>query len=261
MSQKQRLLEDKVAWVTGGASGYGKHYAMRLAQEGCKVAICDVDETGGKAVAKEIQEKSGGKVFFKKVDVRIKSEVDLFAKEVCEHLNGLDIAVSNAGVMGGAPFLELEESEWDRIIAVNLKGCFLCAQAAGKVMVEHKIPGNIVNIGSDAAFFGQRNIAHYATSKAGVVMLTKVMALELAKYGIRVNCLCPGIARTEGLLGGATGEERERLEERVKKTPLGGRAANLEEIANCLIFLVSPQSSYVTGHAFVADGGFTAGLG
>jgi NAD(P)-dependent dehydrogenase (short-subunit alcohol dehydrogenase family) len=261
MKQKERLLENKVAWVTGGASGYGKCYAMRLAEEGCKVALCDLDEAEGKTVSEEIQKKFGVKVLFKKIDVRTKSEVGLFAKEVFEHFNGLHIAVNNAGVMGSSPFLELEEREWDRILDVNLKGCFLSAQAAAKVMVEHKIPGKIVNISSDAGVFAQPNLAHYSTSKAGVVMLTKVMAFELATYGIHVNCLCPGPAKTKGQMASLNTEDaRKGLEERIARTPLGGRSPTFEEMANCLIFLVSSHSDYVTGDVLVVDGGFTAAL-
>ena len=259
--EREKLLKNKVAWVTGGASGLGKHYAMRLAEEGCKTAICDVAETEGEAVAKAIQEKSGNEVFFKKVDVTIKTEVDTFAEELFEHFSGLDIAVNNAGVIPSSPFLELKESEWDRVLGINLKGCFLCSQAAAKVMVEHKIPGKIVNIGSDAGIMGRPNGAHYGASKAGVIMLTKVIAFELARYGIHVNCLCPGPVKTKGqIINWTTEAARERYQERIGKTPLGGRGGTFEEMANCLIFLVSSQSDYVAGHALVVDGAYTAAL-
>ena len=262
MKQKENLLKDKVAWVTGGASGYGKRYAMRLAEEGCKVAICDVDDTKGKATVEKIKEEFGGEVFFRKVDVRIKRQVDLFSREVYEHFGGLDIAINNAGVMGSSPFLELEESNWDRILDINLKGCFLCSQAAARIMVEHKIPGKIVNIGSDAGVFAVPNLAHYSTSKAGVIMLTKIIAYELAQYSIHVNCLCPGPLETKGQVASWTDETAGvGFRERVKRTPLEGRSPTLEEMANCLIFLVSPQSNYVTGQALVVDGGYTAALG
>ena len=256
-----KLLENKVAWVTGGASGYGKQYALRLAKEGCKIALCDANEAKGEKVAQEIQEKYGKKVLFKKVDVRMKKEVDLFAEEVFEQFNGLDIAVNNAGIWRSSPFLKLEESEWDQVLDTNLKGCFLCSQAAAKVMVEHKIPGKIVNIGSDSGVIGRSDSAHYSTSKAGVIMLTKVIAFEVAKYGIHVNCLCPGPAYTEGVMANLTSEDaRKKFKERVDKTPLKGRALSFEEIANCLIFLVSPESNYVTGQVLVVDGAYTAAL-
>ena len=124
--EKGKLLENKVALVTGGASGFGKQFAMRLANEGCSVAICDIDIAKGETVAKEIHEESGCKVFFQKADVTIKSEVDSFVKEVFGHFNGLDIAVNNAGIITSSPFLELSEEEWDRCLDINLKGCFFC---------------------------------------------------------------------------------------------------------------------------------------
>lgn len=264
MSNKQengKLLENKVALVTGGASGFGKRFAMRLAEEGCNIAICDLDEAKGETVAREIQEEFGCKVFFKKADVRIKSEVDSFVKEVVDHFNRIDIAVNNAGIIPGSPFLELTEEEWDRCLDINLKGCFLCTQAVAKAMVENKVKGKIVNISSDSGIVGRPGGAHYGSSKAGVILMSKVAAYEMAEFGIHINCLCPGPVKTEGQIVNFTTEAaKKRYKTRVSKTPFGGREATFDEMANCMIFLVSSQSDFVTGHALVADGGYTAAM-
>jgi NAD(P)-dependent dehydrogenase (short-subunit alcohol dehydrogenase family) len=251
------LLEGRSAIVTGGAQGIGRACAERLAQEGAKVVIADVNARAGAAAAKAIA-KAGGVALFTACDVARKADVDrLIAAAVAAH-GRLDVLVNNAGVVDDVPFLDLAEAEFDRIIATNLKGAFLTAQAAARQMAAQlartprSTPGAIVNMSSINAWFGLPDHAAYAMSKGGIMQLTKSMAVALAPLGIRVNAVGPGTIETP-LIKDVVKDAAFRKKV-LSRTPLG-RFGRPEEIAAVVAWLASEEASYLTGTTIYADGG------
>lgn len=245
-------LNQKVAIVTGGARGIGKQIALTFSREGARVVIADIREM--ETVAREIRD-SGGEVMTVKTDVTKKKEVERLVEETMAQFKKIDILVNDAGISRRVPFLEMSEEDWDAVLNVNLKGVFLCSQAAAKHMVKQK-HGKIINM---ASIYGLNNVsprqAQYAASKAGVVQLTKVCALELGPFGINVNAMAPGMVVTDILSVGRSPEEvKERIERRSKMTALG-RVAIPQDIANLALFLASEDSSHITGQTIVSDGG------
>ena len=253
MSIPSFSLEGKVALVTGGRRGIGKAIALAFAEAGADVAVCDSVVEDGElgAVAEEIQ-RLGRRSLAVQADVSRKTDVDNLVQKAMDEFGVIDILVNNAGIGDGAPLLGLDEDGWNRVIDVNLKGCHLCSQAVAKGMVERK-KGNIISIASIAGIWGSHapNSA-YNISKAGVIMLTKVLSQKLGNYGIRVNAIAPGLVKTE--LTRLVWSDPERLKQWVAGIPLG-RAAEPGEMAGIALFLASEASSYITGHAIVADGG------
>lgn len=249
------LLSGQVAIVTGGGQGIGSACASRLAAEGAKVVIADVnDKTGAKAV--EAIADAGGVARFIHTNVAEKLDVHNLVASTLEAYGQLNVMVANAGVVDDMAFLELEEGEFDRIIATNLKGTFLCCQAAARQMVKQcgggGAPGAIVNMSSINAQFGLPDHVAYSISKGGVMQLTKSMAIALAPYGIRVNAVGPGTIETP-LLEGVVKDEAFR-QKVLSRTPLG-RFGQPDEIAAVVAWLASSQASYVTGETVYADGG------
>lgn len=248
-------LNGKVAVVTGGSRGIGKAIAMELAKHGADIVIADLLVKDAEQTAKEISEL-GRKALVVRADVSRKREVDGLIRRTVTKFGKIDIFVNNAGIYRAGPTEQLSEAEWDKVIDINLKGYFLCAQAAGKEMIKQK-SGNIINISSVAGIGGFANSVAYCSSKAAIILLTKALAVEWAKHNIRVNAICPGAiktAMTDPLL------KDEAFQQMIKqKTPLG-RIGKPEEIAAGALFLASEASSYVTGHSLVIDGGWTAGL-
>ncbi len=235
-------LDGTVAVVTGAASGIGEACARRLADEGATVATVDV-ATGVDHV----------------LDVRDERAVrDAFAAVVADH-GRLDSVVHAAGVAGGGPVHLLEEDEWDRVVDVNLKGTWLVDKYAAHHMLAGGA-GSIVNIASIEGLEGTEGGSAYNASKGGVVMLTKSMAIDYGRRGIRVNCICPGGIDTPLLRAVVDGDGLGRYKERMRDEHLLGRFGRPEEIASAAAFLASEDASFVTGHALVVDGGFTAGL-
>jgi len=250
-------LKDKVAIITGARRGMGKSHALTLAKAGAKVVVSDISEEDCQKVVKEI-EKEKGEALAVKCDVSKKEEVDNLVKKTIERFGKVDILVNNAGICQFKPFLELTEEEWSRTIDINLKGYFLCAQAAAKEMVKQK-SGVIINIASVA--MGQQgigfpNIVHYCASKGGIVGMTEALAVELAPYNIRTNVISPGMIETPMIAPIKESPEQEK--EVLKRIPLG-RPGNPEEVSNLVLFLASDQSSYMTGSTVVIDGGWLAG--
>src|SRR3954452_21817087 len=244
-------LDGKAAIVTGGARGIGLAIAKRYVTEGARVVIADIDETAGKAAAASL----GQGARFVRTDVGAAGDVRNVVAEACA-AGDLDILVNNAGIIHTADFLDIAEADFDRVMRVNLKGMFLTGQAAAKQMVTQvkagKPPGAIVNMSSVNARVAIPNQVPYCTSKGGVDQLTKVMALSLAPYGIRVNAIGPGSIMTDILKGVATDPAaRNRL---LSRTPLG-RVADPDEVASVAAFLVSKESSYLTGETIYVDGG------
>jgi len=237
------------AVVTGGAQGIGKAVANRLAQEGARVLVADIDESGAAAVADEIN-SSGGQANAFGVDVSDRTQVQAMMAAAVSQWDGIDVLVSNAGIMDRLPFLEMTDELWDRILSVNLRGAFLCGQLAARQMVAQGGGGRIVNLASNSGVFGGRGRAGYGASKAGIINLTQTMAIELAEHNILVNAVAPGATRTRAVSGDVPGPSV------YNRAPIQ-RFAQPEEIAAMIAFAASDECSFTTGHVLCADGGFT----
>jgi NAD(P)-dependent dehydrogenase (short-subunit alcohol dehydrogenase family) len=243
-------LTGKVALVTGAQQGIGRAIALALAGEGADVGLNFLDDpAAAERVAGEIR-GLGRKALPVKGDVAQTRDVQALVDAVVGGLGAPDILVNNAGVFPRSEFLELTEREWDHVLGVNLKGGFLCAQAAARAMVAAGRAGAIVNI-SSSAIRGDARGVHYSASKAGVLGMTRAMALALAPHRIRVNAIAPGLTDTAQPRYGNT---EEQLRERAKLIPLG-RMAQPEEIARVAVFLVSDEAVYITGETIHANGG------
>jgi NAD(P)-dependent dehydrogenase (short-subunit alcohol dehydrogenase family) len=240
-------LAGKVAIVTGASQGIGLACAQRLVQEGARVMLADVREEGAAAAA-----SLGEAARFVRADVGIKAEVDAMLAATLEAFGHVDILVNNAGVTHAAGFLDLAEEDFDRVLRVNLKSMFLCSQAVAREMVKRG-SGCIVNMSSVNAELTIPNQVPYVVSKGGVNQLTRVAAIALAEYGIRVNAVGPGTILTElarqAVLGSP--EARHTI---LSRTPLR-RCGEPEEIAAIVAFLASDDASYITGQTLYADGG------
>jgi len=241
-------LSGKVAIVTGAARGIGLACATRLAADGAKVVLADIERDDGAAAARTI----GAAALFVPCDVGDKAEVDaLVAATVAAH-GGVDICIANAGIIHTADFLDIDEADFDRVIRVNLKGVFLTGQAVARRMVEQGRGGAIVNMSSINAEVAIPNQVPYAASKGGVRQLTKVMALALVSHGIRVNAIGPGSIMTDMLKVVMEDEAARRMI--LSRTPMG-RLGTVAEIAAVAAFLVSDDASYLTGQTLYPDGG------
>lgn len=252
-------LDGKVAIVTGASAGIGAAIAVRLAAEGARVALADINAAGLDKVRRRI-EADGGSATALPADVRNRAQVERMARVAFKTLGPIDCLVNNAGVYWTTPFLSLTEREWDRVIGTNLKGPFLCSQAVARLMIRHRVAGRIVNISSTSSLLARPGAAHYAASKAGLNMLTRVLAIELGPHGILVNAVCPGLIMSPGLLRTMrTRAGRVEHATKLARVPLG-REGRLEDIAAMVAFLLSSEASYSTGSVFVSDGGYTSGL-
>jgi NAD(P)-dependent dehydrogenase (short-subunit alcohol dehydrogenase family) len=240
-------LQGKVAIVTGGAQGIGAACAERFVREGAKVVLADVNDTAGEALAQQLQ------AIYVHCDVSVKSDIDaLVAKTLALH-GAIDILVNNAGIFKAAPFLDVSESDFDAVIAVNLKGSFLMAQAAARAMVAHQTHGSIINMSSVNGVLAIPSIASYNMSKGGINQLTRVAALALADFGIRVNAVAPGTIATE-LAAKAVLTDDAAKAKIMSRTPLR-RLGEPSEIADVVAWLASDAASYVTGEVVTVDGG------
>ena len=249
MPERSNSLEGKTALVTGASKGVGKGIALELARAGCDVAVnYHSDAAGAEATAAEIR-SFGGKAFPVGANVGISADVDRMFQTVLGHFSQLDILVNNAGVQTWKALLDLEEREWDRVIATNLKGCFLCTQRAGRHMRDAG-GGRIVNIGSGCNKVAFPHLVDYTASKGGIEMFTKVAAVELGPHGITVNCVAPGaieIERTKEEAGDYSGTW-------AKLTPLG-RVGTPLDVARAVVFMASAEADFVTGQTLWVDGG------
>lgn len=251
------LLADKVAVITGGATGMGRAIAHKFTEEGCSVVIADISDSSGKKTAGEVQKKGGNGIFVK-CDVTSNSQVQDMVNTAIGKYNKIDILVNSAGALGTMWSLEeVTEEDWDRIIDLNLKSVFLCCKAIAPHMKENKY-GRIINISSMGAVSPPRSVVHYHAAKAGVISLTQNVALELVSYNIRVNAIVPGPIQTEYYeprLKNMTDKEREDYFVTKGKTAPMQRMGKPEEIANVALFLVTEQSSYITGESINVAGG------
>jgi len=247
-------LKGKSAIVTGSATGIGKATATLFAQEGARVVVSDVDETGGQQVAAAIQAE-GGEAIFARADVSQAEDVERLVETAVRTFGRLEVLVNNAAVYrGDGNILSVPDEIWDKVIAVNLKGTYLCCKSAIARMIEGG--GSIVNLSSVNALVGV-SLTAYTASKGGVQALTKLLAVEFGPKGIRVNCICPGTIMTENSI--AIYRERPGLEERVTKMYPMGKLGTPADIAQCAVYLASDASSFVTGASLVVDGGLIAG--
>jgi 3-oxoacyl-[acyl-carrier protein] reductase len=251
-------LSQQVALVTGAAQGIGQAIADALATNGASVVYADVNGDGAGAAAKGRPGAIG-----LQMDVTKSAEIQSAVEQTVTQFGRLDIVVNNAGVNTLAHRVTIDEfprAEWDRILSVDLTGLFEVSQAAARVMKQQR-RGKIINIASIAGLVPLRLQCAFVAAKAGVVNLTKAMALELAPHGILVNAIAPGSTLTEGtrkLFYGDDGKFRDNVQRLLDHIPLG-RPGSVEEIAHAALFLAAPESSYITGHTLVVDGGWTAG--
>jgi 3-oxoacyl-[acyl-carrier protein] reductase len=245
-------LNQKVAIVTGAGRGIGRTIAHRLSEEGASVAVVDVDKENADRVAAEIEAK-GAKALTCVVDICDKGQIDSMIDETVRGFGGVDILVNNAGVGLTKAFLETTLDEWQRVLDTNLTGTFLCGQAAARQMIENG-SGKIINIASISGERGGFGRAAYGASKAGIILLTKVMAVELIGSGINVNAVSPGPVDTvmsRECHDDATRKAYHRL--------IPARRYGLEkEIADAVVFLASEECSWIVGHTINVDGGFGA---
>lgn len=249
-------LKNKVALVTGGRRGMGKAHALALASQGAKVAVTDIDQKECEAVVQEIKNLGSDGLAFK-LDVANKEEVDKAIAETVKKFGRLDILVNNAGIYFPKPALEMTEEEWDKMLNINLKGQFLCAQRAAKEMAKNKW-GRIINIASVAS--GQVGIgiaggAHYTASKGGIIGMSETLAAEFAPLGINVNVIAPGLIDTPMIKGAQLSEEA--MKSMLQRIPLQ-RIGRPEEVSAMVVFLASEEASYATGATFYVDGGWLA---
>ena len=242
-------LENKTAIVTGAAQGIGAAIAREFIVQGANVVIADVQDELGAGLAREL----GNRCRYSHCDVGSAEDVARLIETTCDWFGGLDIAVSNAGINQNAEILDISEADFDRVLRVNLKGGFLIGQASARKMVAQGRRGVIINMSSINAVVCSPHIVPYAVSKGGLNQLTAVMALGLAKHGIRVNGIGPGSIETE-LLAQIVNTNPDALSNILARTPMG-RLGQPEEIAKVAVFLASDASSYMTGQTIYADGG------
>jgi len=246
-------LNGKIALVTGASRGLGKAMAVGLTKAGAKIVVADILDTT--ETVNEIK-KLGNESIGIKVDISRKEDITGMVEQAIKKFGRIDILVNNAGIVRSVPAESMSEKDWDDVIKINLKGEFLVAQEVGKQMIKQKI-GKIINIASVAGLFGSAQSVSYCTSKAGVILMTKTLAIEWAKYNIRVNAICPGIfitSMTDAFLEGKAFMQMIKT-----RVPLA-RYAEPNELVGTVIYLASKASDYMTGHALVIDGGWTAGL-
>lgn len=242
-------FENQSAIVTGGAQGIGRSVALRLAREGAKVMIADLDADKAAETLEQLR-ASGAQGKFFQVDVSDRKQVQALVQKTVELWGRVDIQISNAGVMDKAPFLEMSDAFFEKVLGINLKGVFMCGQEAARQMVAQGGGGRIVNLASNSGVFGGRGRAAYGASKAGIINLTQTMAIELAEHGILVNAVAPGATKTRAVSGDVPSPSV------FIRAPLQ-RFADPDEIAAMICFAASPDCTFTTGHVLAADGGFT----
>jgi 3-oxoacyl-[acyl-carrier protein] reductase len=253
-------LQDKVAWITGAGSGIGRATAQRFGAEGARLFLTDIETAGLEEAAAALQ-SAGVAVAVAKGDVSRREDVARMVDQALQVFGQLDVLINNAGINRDALAVKMKDGEvqmlgddrWDPVLDVNLKGTFLCAQAAAVPMMRQKY-GRIVNTSSIGAL-GNVGQANYSASKAGIIGLTKTLALEWARFNIHVNCVAPGATETR-MTAGIPDNLRQAL---VEKIPLR-RLAQPEEIAAAHLFLASDDAGYITGQVLFVDGGISVGV-
>ena len=246
------MFEGQVALVTGGGQGIGQAIALRFARDGADVALIDVNGTAAEEVAHEVR-GLGRRAAVRVADISDFAAIQAAVEQIATELGRLDVLVNNAGVEKRAPFLEIKQQDWQRQLDVNLSGTFYCSQAAAREMAKRHY-GRIVNIASVAGLIGPIDLAAYGVSKAGVIGLTRAAALDLADFGITVNCIAPGPIETQLMLGAWSAEA---LRERPQHGAIP-RFGTVDEIAHTAAFLAAADSGFITGITVSVDGGAVA---
>lgn len=247
-----KQLDGKTAIITGAAQGIGAAYAKALAAQGANILLADIID--GTAVAEEIKAQ-GGKAIFQKVDVSDEASTRAMAQAACDAFGRIDILVNNAAIYASLalrPFEEIDPAEWDRVMAVNVKGPFLCARAVIPHMRKQNY-GRIINISSGTPFKGTPHMLHYVTSKGAILALTRALAREVGESGICVNTLAPGLVLSEGVMHNS--ELRDKLTGPVIASRAIKRDQTPEDLIKPLLFLASDDSAFMTGETIVVDGG------
>lgn len=242
------MLKDKVAIVTGGGRGIGREIALALAKEGAQIALVDIDENTLQETAKDI-EALNVKAITIKADVSKPVDTERIAEETIKAFNRIDILVNNAGITRDNLIMRMKEEEWDKVLAINLKGTFNCTKAVVRYMMKER-SGKIINIASIIGLGGNAGQANYAASKAGVIALTKSAAKEFASRNINVNAVAPGFIQT-AMTDVLSGEVKGKMQERI---PLG-RLGTPQDVASAVLFLAGDAANYITGQTIVVDGG------
>ncbi len=245
-------LKDRVAIVTGAGFGIGRACAVRFAEEGADVVVAALHEENGRETCAMV-EKAGRRALLVQTDVRKLDDIQRMVDRAMETYGKINILVSNAGVQKFTPFIEISEDEFDWVVDTNLKGEFFCGQRVAREMVKAGQGGVIINIGSVQSEVGVNGLSHYGSTKGGIRILTKVMALELAQYGIRVNGIGPGAIQT-GMM--KTLNDASFSEAEMKAAIPIGRVGDPREIGDCAVYLASDESSYFTGTMVYPDGGW-----
>ena len=254
---EQFKLDGKVAIVTGGAMGLGKAMATALAQAGANIVIADINEEIADNTAKEISETENVEAIALKVDVTNPDAVNQMVEEVTKQFNKIDILVNNAGMTINAKAEEMSFEDWNKVINLNLNGIFLVAQSVGRVMIKQGY-GSIINTSSMSGLIANKpqEQCSYNASKAGVIMLTKSLAMEWSKYNIKVNTIAPGYMKTE-LTKPFFDQGGAMIEDWMGFTPMG-RPGTPNELGGIVVYLASDASSFAQGSVFTIDGGYTA---
>jgi NAD(P)-dependent dehydrogenase (short-subunit alcohol dehydrogenase family) len=249
-------LAGKVALITGSGSGQGRVAAVLFAREGARVVVSDVNVAGGEETVRLVG-KGGGEAIFHAADVSKATDVEALVEAATRAYGGLHVLYNNAAIWGGGDnfVTDLGEDAWDRIVAVNLKGVYLCCKYGIPALIGAG-GGSVINTASAAGLIGSRNRSHaYSATKGGVIALTRAMAVAYARRGVRVNAICPGGVDTPMIASLIDTEDRRQ---RFAQAHPLGRLGTPEDVAYCALYLASDESSWVTGAAFPVDGGFTA---
>ncbi|MCX9012653.1 MAG: 3-oxoacyl-ACP reductase FabG [Candidatus Methanoperedens sp.] len=241
-------LENKVAIITGAGSGIGKETSLLFAKEGAKVIVADINEKNGMDTVEEIR-GAGGNGFFVKLDVSSREQTKQMVKDTLEKYGRVDILIANAGIVQDALLIKMTEEQWDRVINVNLKGAFNCIQAVADVMMNQG-NGVIINASSIVGLYGNIGQTNYSAAKAGLIGMTKTLAKELGRKGVRVNAIAPGFIMTP-MVGGVPEKVLEMMKE---KTPLR-RLGMPRDVANAYLFLASDEAEFINGAVLSVDGG------
>lgn len=238
-------FENKVVMVTGGAAGIGRVTAECFAEEGAKVAICDVNPEAGQSAAKAL----GPEASFEKVDVSDSASVLNWVKSVSDRYGQIDVLVNNAGITRDGLIVRMKEDDWDAVINVNLKSAFICIKAVSKIMMKQR-SGRIINLASVVGVIGNPGQANYVASKAGLIGLTKTVAKEIASRGITVNAVAPGFIETD-MTAVLSDDVKEAM---LSQIPLR-KAGTPKDVADAILFLASDSAAYITGQVIHVSGG------